>query len=70
MYKSFAEKFGGKVVSIDWCKRTNVHGQEEVLPSCEGHATIVVPEENFYAAEEAAIEFTHKSGGFASIEII
>lgn len=70
MFKNFARKYNGKVISLDYCTRTNVWGDTETLPSCEGHAVIEVHEDYFFDAQDEAEQFTRKSRNFASIEVV
>ena len=70
MFEKFAEKHGGKVVSVDFCEDKDVWGNKYRLPSCDGHAVIRVPAHRLSEAIAEADQLNYTWSGFKSITIV
>jgi len=70
MFENFAERFNGHVVDVQYCEMDDLWLGRVRRPSCDGHATIAVPADEYAAAWEAAYQFNEDARNWASIEVI
>ena len=66
MFRQFAERHGGIVAELVWCRDEN----GVIRPSCEGHGIVVVPVSQYRQAQKEADQLNEALKNFGEVVVM